>query len=423
MRKSLLEISFALTIIFLSAIYFQSCADLSTSPDQNGDSGNINSKIKISSPSNNSQISQGSQEIVYSIDSPYSLKFIELYINGVFKRNYPPNQDGSAPQIFYNFDSSYVGKVISLYLIYYDNNNTSEKSNVVSNLNVVLDNKPPYKPYNLKLINFNDGSVNVSWKDSSRLVDKYQIWRKPGINGNFTILQEVTGNTNNINDYGLDTSVIYFYKIKGINSFGESPFSNEINSQGISTSGNLYPASNLTAVLTPSLTVQLEWKDNSDNENYFVMERSSDGSKFLSIANLTRNTTKYEDKTANQFGGTTFYYRIKSYSNTDSAFSNTANVKIISGVLLAPSNLTAVYNKDAGVIELRWNKTDINTLYFDIERKTDSETYQLIKRVDASTSLYLDFNILVNKNYSYRIRGYDLIRYSDYSNEVTISTL
>jgi hypothetical protein len=185
----------------------------------------------------------------------------------------------------------------------------------------------------------------------------------------------------------------------------------------------LYPASDLTATLTPSLTVMLEWKDNSDNENYFVVERGTDNVKFLSIANLIRNTTSYEDLTANQFSGTTFYYRIKSYSNTDSAFSNIVSIKIISGILLAPSNLTAIYNKSVGVIELRWNKTDANTLYFDIERKTDNENYQLIKRVDASNNLYLDFNIVTNKNYTYRIRGYDLIRYSDYSNEVGISTL
>ncbi len=33
-----------------------------------------------------------------------------------------------------------------------------------------------------------------------------------------------------------------------------------------------------------------------------------------------------------------------------------------------------------------------------------------------------DFNVETNNVYTYRIRGYDLNRFSEYSNEVTIST-
>jgi titin len=422
MKVRLLYNFYILAIIFLSITFLQSCADLSTSPEGTDNSGNLNSKVKITSPANNSQISEGLQEIIYSIDLPYSLRFVELYINGDFKRNYPPNKDGSAPQINYNFDSTYVGQIISLYLIYYDNNNTFEKSNVVNNISVVKDNKPPSKPYDLQLINFKNGSVNLSWKDSSRLVDKYQIWRKVGTNGTYSILQEVSGNTNNINDSGLDTSLVYFYKLKAINTFGESPFSDEINSKGIINSSSLAPASNLTATLLSSNNVQLQWIDNSNNENYFVVERSTDNIKFMAIANLPQNTVEYEDLTAGQFIGVTLHYRIKSYSNTDSAFSNIASINLISGTLLAPTNLSATYNKSVGVIELRWNKTDLKTLYFDVERKTNATGYQLIRRIDASNNIYLDFNITVNTNYTYRVRGYDLVHYSDYSNEVTIST-
>lgn len=412
-----------LSVIFFTLSIISSCVDLSTSPDQSSNQSNIDSKIKITSPTDNTQISEGTNEIIYSIANRYSLKFIELYINGVFKRNYPPNQDGSAPQIFYNFDSSYVGKTINVYLIYYDNNNTSQKSNVISNINITIDNHIPYKPYNVSLIKFSDGSCNISWKDSSRYVEKYQIWKKIEIGGQYNLMQEVSGNSNDVNDYNLDPNKVYFYKVRGIKSSGESPFSAEVNTAGIITSGDLYPPTNLTATLTNSFTVKLNWKDNSENENYFVVERSSDNSKFVNIAAVSRNTVNYEDAGNGLISGGTYYYRIKAYSNTDSALSNTVMIKILSNILLPPTNLTAVYNKNVGVVELRWNKSDNNTLYFDIERKIDANEYQLLRRVDASTTLYLDFNITAGKNYKYRVRGYDLIRYSDYSNEVTISTL
>ncbi len=408
--------------ILLLILVMQSCVDLSTNPEQNNNLNNADLKIKITSPVNNSKLYEGSNEIIYSIANPYSLKFIELYINGVFKRNYPPNQDGTAPQIFFNFDSSYVGKVMSLYLIYYDNNNTSQKSNIISDINIALYIPVPYKPYNIGLIKFNDGSCNVSWKDSSKYVEKYQIWKKVGINGVYFLLSEVSNNSNNINDYNLDPNVIYFYKVRGINSTGESPFSNEINTEGIFTSGNLYPPSNLIAAQSSPFSVQLEWKDNSDNENYFVVERSTDNVRFINIASLTRNTISYKDSGNGLLLDGTYYYRIKAYSNSDSAFSNTVMIKIFSGILLPPTNLTATYNKNVGVIELRWNNSDNNTVYFDIERKIDDNNFQLLRRVDASNTLFLDFDILINKNYKYRVRSYDLSRYSDYSNEVTVST-
>lgn len=409
-------------VIILLLISIQSCADLSTSPEQNSGLINTDLKIKITSPVNNAQLFEGSNEIIYTIAEPYSLKFIELYINDTFKRNYPPNQDGTAPKIFFNFDSTYVGKAISLYLIYYDNNNTSQKSNLITNVSIKINIPIPYKPYNITLINFNDGSCNIGWNDSSKYVEKYQVWKKIGINGEYFLLNELSGNSNNVNDYNLDSNIVYFYKVRGVNSSGISAFSDEVNTAGIFTSGNLYPPSDLSAIQTSPISVQLKWKDNSDNENYFVVERSTDNIKFTNIASLSRNTISYQDSASGLLTGGTYYYRIKVYSNSDSAFSNIAMVKILSGILQPPTNLTAIYNKDIGVIELRWDNSDNNTVYFDIERKIDDNNFQLLRRIDASNTLFLDFDILKDKNYKYRVRSYDLNRYSEYSNEVTVST-
>lgn len=413
---------FEFCALFLSLIFIQSCADLSLSPDQNGDQQNANLKINISSPVSNTELSEGVHEIVYSVATPYSMKFIELYINGEFKRNYPPNQDGTAPQIFFNLDTSYIGKTISIYLIYYDKDNTSQKSNTISNLKITIDNQLPFKPYNITLINFNDGSCNISWKDSSRYVETYQIWKKTGTSGEYSLLQEVSGNSNNINDYGLESGIIYFYKVRGKKISGFSPFSSEINSAGLITSGNLFPPSELTAALSGISSVELNWKDNSDNENYFVVERSIDNLKFFNIAVLVRNANSFQDNSNVLLIGSTYFYRIKAYSNTDSAFSITVSLKILSTVLLPPANLTANYNENIGVIELNWNKSDNSTVYFDIEKKIDANNYVFLRRINASRTLFLDFDVSSNHNYKYRIRGYDLNRYSDYSNEVTVST-
>lgn len=406
--------------IIFSIFIFQSCANLSTDPDQN--SNQTNSKIQIISPSSNGTLMEGNNEITYSISQPYAIKFLELYIDGKFVKNIPPNDDGTSPTINISFDISEIGKKIDLYLIYYDLDGTSQKSNIAAQVLITNDNRLPFKPYDLALLKFNDGSINISWKDSSRYITKYELWRKINFDGSYQLHQELSGQSNNTNDTNLDTNKIYFYKVRGIKNSGYSEFSNEINSAGIITSGNLLPPTNLVANLQGISNVLLNWKDNSDNENYFSVLRSLQGGPFVRIAALPPNSTSYKDSGSGLINGSTYNYKVVAISNEDSALSNTVSIKITSVILIPPTNLTANYNSVIKVIQLNWNSTDNNILYFDIERKTDSTSYALLRRIESGNNLYLDFNIETNKIYMYRIRGYDLNRFSDYSNEVTIST-
>lgn len=418
-----MEMSLRVRLFFFFIPIFiglQSCVDLSSDPDQNFNQ--TNSKIQITTPQNNNSISIGKNDLLYNITQPYNLKFLELYINDTFIKNIPSNSDGTLPLVSFIIDSSYIGKTINLYLIYYDLNETSQKSNTITNLLITEDTRIPFKPYNIILLNFNNGSVNVSWKDSSKYVTKYQLWRKVDLSGQFILHQELDGNSFNTNDYGLDSSKIYFYKIRGIKTSNASEFSDEVNTAGLITSGNLYPPTNLTAANAGSNSIILNWLDNSDNENYFTVERSSDNIKFNRIAVLNRNVTTYIDSGNGLSVGQIYQYRIKSYSNTDSAVSNTTNIKFGSSILITPTALTANYNNNVGVIQLNWINNDNNILYIDIERKTENSNFTLLRRIASGNNFYLDFNVISNQIYTYRIRGYDLISYSEYSNEVTIST-
>jgi hypothetical protein len=259
-------------------------------------------------------------------------------------------------------------------------------------------------------------------KDSSRYIEKYELWRKIDLDGEYLLHRELLGKAYNTNDDNLDTSKIYFYKVRGYKSSGYSVFSDEINTAGIISSGNLLPPTNLSASVKGISSVILNWEDNSDNENYFAVQRSSAGGIFNRIAAITKNSTTYLDSGNGVVVGSTYLYRIVAYSNEDSAISNTISIKITSGILLPPTNLTATYNSSVRVVQLNWNSSDNNILYFDIERKTELSDFTLIRRIDSNNNLYLDFSVEPNKVYTYRVRGYDLNRFSEYSNEVTIST-
>lgn len=414
--------SYPKVFLFLAfpLIALQSCADLSSNPEENLSIGN--NKIQITSPQNTNNITTGINSIFYNIVQPYSVKFIELYINDDFKKNIPPNPDGTLPLINFTIDTTLIGQNISLYLIYYSTDGTSSKSNTIIDLLVNRAIEIPFKPYNVILTNLNYDSYNISWKDSSRRIDQYELWRKIDFTGEYLLHKVLSGNSFNTNDDGLDTNKIYFYKVRGINGSQASDFSAEVNTKFIITSGNLYPPSNLTASISTPTSVTLNWTDNSDNENYFAVERSSDNIKFIRIAALGKNTVAYKDSSGELTIASTYYYRIKSYSDTDSAVSNTISVRFTTNILIPPSNLAASYNRNVNVIELTWINNDANSLFIYIERKIANGNFAVIRRVDSVTSLYLDFNITANQNYTYRIRAYDLNNYSDYSNEFTIST-
>src|SRR4029077_14580534 len=79
---------------------------------------------------------------------------------------------------------------------------------------------------------------------------------------------------------------------------------------------------NLTgAVVGNSGNVSLAWKDNSDNETGFQVERSTDGANFAIIGTAAANTTSYRDSTAAK--GQRYYYRVCAKNNVGlSGYSN-----------------------------------------------------------------------------------------------------
>lgn len=86
-----------------------------------------------------------------------------------------------------------------------------------------------------------------------------------------------------------------------------------------------YPG-NLTATVTNSGSVKLQWTDNSNNEDGFAIERSANG-VFAAIANVEANQNSYEDSSFKEAG--VYYYRIKGFNtNHESYYSNYAVVTI-----------------------------------------------------------------------------------------------
>ncbi|KJF41723.1 discoidin domain-containing protein [Draconibacterium sediminis] len=100
-----------------------------------------------------------------------------------------------------------------------------------------------------------------------------------------------------------------------------------------------YPDS-LVATLDGNNRVKLSWKDNSDNEIGFIIQRLDNGT-FLKIGDVSLNVTSYTDTQLTEPGDYT--YRVKAINSTESSyFSNYSQATILQEGKVSKQNWTLV---------------------------------------------------------------------------------
>lgn len=82
--------------------------------------------------------------------------------------------------------------------------------------------------------------------------------------------------------------------------------------------------SNLSATSLSDVRIDLAWSDNSDNEDGFAIERSTEGISWAEIGRVERDITSYSDALLN--AETTYSYRVRAFNSAGySAYSNSTS--------------------------------------------------------------------------------------------------
>jgi hypothetical protein len=141
--------------------------------------------------------------------------------------------------------------------------------------------------------------------------------------------------------------------------------------------------------------------------------------QFYLIGALTDRNSTGNITGANYFNGQLDDVRI--YNRVLSA----AEISQIGSAPAAPLDLSASPIPDtSSMIELNWSNTSNIAQSFQLERKTGANgTYQQIATVNGTETRYFDTNLDEGTQYYYRIQASDSAGTSDYSNEVSTSTL
>jgi hypothetical protein len=101
--------------------------------------------------------------------------------------------------------------------------------------------------------------------------------------------------------------------------------------------------SGAVATATSSSTIDLTWADNSEDEDWFDIERSADGLSWSFLDQVGANGTSYTDSGLAE--ATTYYYRVLAANGAgDSGYSNTASattLEVVAGSALQVGSISA----------------------------------------------------------------------------------
>ncbi len=175
------------------------------------------------------------------------------------------------------------------------------------------------------------GEVTLSWIDNSNNETGFRIDRATdGVN--FSQVATLGANVTSWIDTSVGGGATYTYRIRAYNDAGYSYWSNLASATptGGSSSGQS-PAGDSTVPPASAWPLQatseqndilLTWTDNSNNEAYFLIDRSTDGVNFTQVATVVADSTRWADP--NVVSGVTYTYRIKACN--DAGSSNWSNI-------------------------------------------------------------------------------------------------
>ena len=168
-----------------------------------------------------------------------------------------------------------------------------------------------------------DAGVVVRWTDNAGNEDGFRVERA-AVGGEFVHIGTIAPDVTSYADPTLAPGQ-YRYRVSAFNEAGPSTASV---SAPVTVSTPPAAPDELTAATLGGRRISLSWRDNSDDEQGFRVERSADGGvTFAWLAELTAGATGYID--SGLAAGTTYHYRVAAYrGDAVSLYSNSPDATI-----------------------------------------------------------------------------------------------
>ena len=242
------------------------------------------------------------------------------------------------------------------------------------------------------------GKPMLTWNAVSGATS-YKVYRATSQNGTYSLLGTVT--TTSYTNTGAKAGVTYYYKVKAVNSAGESAYSNVVSGKTTVTTLTMGHSST-------SGKPQLTWKAVSGAASYKVYRATAKNGAY-SVINTTKARTYTNTGAAL---GTTYYYKVEALNASGKSIGFSA---IVEGKV-APV-LAVGYSSVSGKPQLTWKAVPGATEY-QVYRSTQQNSGYSKINTTTSTS-YVNTGAKAGTTYYYKIVAVKGTAVSDFSNIVS----
>jgi FtsP/CotA-like multicopper oxidase with cupredoxin domain len=275
---------------------------------------------------------------------------------------------------------------------------------------------PPEAPTLTTAITGNGANrrVKLTWVDNSLTANGFTVQRATDAGfGTGLLTFPQLGNVQTFTDPNPYSNQAYFYRVFANNTVGSSVAgyptltadSLASNAAAVGTPQPPAAPTNLTATLLSATQVRLGWTNGSSNATSVVVERSVNGSAYLSLVTLAGNATGYTD--APVVGNNTYAYRVKTVNAAgSSAYAGPVTITVAAPA--APAKLTASAARGNGNndnVTLTWTAVPGASGYT-IQRATNAGFSAGLSTTGAGQVITLTQTGLARAaSYYYRIRA------------------
>jgi hypothetical protein len=279
-------------------------------------------------------------------------------------------------------------------------------------------NAPP-PPSDLTVLGTLPTAIRLGWTDNSSNETGFKVERKTG-NGTYTTTFTTAANVTQFDDTTVAPGLTYTYRVRAFNGGGDSAPSNEVTVTVPQTPPPTAP-SNLVVTGVSRTSVDLSWRDNSNNETGFSIERRTGTDPFVEIGTVAVNVTVYHD-TASLQPGVTYNYRVRATSGRGSSgASNPVTVKVpLAPPPAAPGNLE-LKEVNGTSVRLVWRDRSGDETGFRIERAIGDGPFTALTTVRSNGTSYINEGLEPGVRYVYQVRAINLNGESDPSNKVEVT--
>ena len=248
------------------------------------------------------------------------------------------------------------------------------------------------------------GKPMLTWNAVSGATS-YKVYRATSQKGTYSLLGTVTATS--YTNTGAKAGTTYYYKVKAVNSAGESAYSNIVSGKAKAAPA----APSVTAGNSSTGKPRLTWKAVSGAVSYRIYRSESRGTGYSLLG--TTSSTSYVNTGA--AAGKTYYYRVKAV-NRDGMASGYSNIVSGKATLPAPA-LNIGLSVSSGKPMLAWDAVPGATSYR-IYRSTSRGTGYSLLATTTSTS-YVNTSAAKGTTYYYRVKACNAAGLSPYSNIVS----